>query len=80
MRRGSLETVIGALVVFVAIIFVVFASKITDYGRETGYLLFAEFNNIGSIKKGSDVRVGGIPVGKVMGLSLNPEPFKARVS
>ena len=50
MRRGSLETVIGALVVFVAIIFAVFASKITDYGRETGYLLFAEFNNIGSIK------------------------------
>ena len=80
MRRGSLETVIGALVVFVAIIFAVFASKITDYGRETGYLLFAEFNNIGSIKMGSDVRVGGIPVGKVMGLSLNPETFKARVS
>ncbi|MAQ77783.1 MAG: outer membrane lipid asymmetry maintenance protein MlaD [Pseudomonadota bacterium] len=80
MRRGSLETVIGALVVFVAIIFVVFASKITDYGRETGYLLFAEFNNIGSIKMGSDVRVGGIPVGKVIGLSLNPETFKARVS
>ena len=36
MRRGSLETVIGALVVFVAIIFVVFASKLLIMEEKQG--------------------------------------------
>ena len=80
MRRGSLETAVGALVIVIAVIFAIFTFKVTDYGRETGYLLFAEFNHVGSIKTGSDVRVGGIPVGKVTELSLNPETFKARIS
>ena len=80
MRRGSLETAVGALVIVIAVIFAIFTFKVTDYGRETGYLLFAEFNHVGSIKTGSDVRVGGIPVGKVIELSLNPETFKARIS
>ena len=80
MRRGSLETAVGALVIVIAVIFAIFTYKVTDYGRKTGYLLFAEFNHVGSIKTGSDVRVGGIPVGKVIELSLNPETFKARIS
>ena len=80
MRRGSFETAVGALVIVIAVIFAIFTYKVTDYGRKTGYLLFAEFNHVGSIKTGSDVRVGGIPVGKVIELSLNPETFKARIS
>ena len=80
MRRGSLETTVGALVIVIAVIFAIFAYNVTDYGRKTGYLLFAEFNHIGSIKTGSDVKVGGIPVGKVKELSLNSETFKARIS
>ena len=80
MRRGSLETAVGALVIVIAIIFAIFAYKVTDYGRKTGYLLFAEFNHVGSIKTGSAVKVGGIPVGKVTELSLNPETFKARIT
>ena len=80
MRRGSLETVVGALVIVIAVIFAFFTYKVTDYGRKTGYLLFAEFNHVGSIKTGRAVRVGGIPVGRVTELSLNPETFKARIS
>ena len=80
MRRGSLETAVGALVIVIAVIFAIFTYKVTDYGRKTGYLLFAEFNHVGSIKTGSDVKVGGVPVGKVTELSLNPETFKARIT
>ena len=80
MPRGSLETIVGAIVIVIAVIFAMFAYNVTDYGKKTGYLLFAEFNHVGSIKTGSDVKVGGIPVGKVTELSLNPETFKARIS
>ena len=52
MRRGSLETAVGALVIVIAVIFAIFTYKVTDYGRKTGYLLFAEFNHVGSIKTG----------------------------
>ena len=80
MRRGSLETIVGAIVIVIAVLFAMFAYNVTDYGKKTGYLLFAEFNHVGSIKTGSDVKVGGISVGKVTDLSLNPETFKARIS
>ena len=80
MRRGSLETTVGALVIVIAVIFAIFAYKVTDYGRRSGYLLFAEFNHVGSIRTGSDVKVVGIPLGKVSELSLNPTTFKARIS
>ena len=79
MRRGSIETSIGVVVVLLAIIFVVVAYNATDYRREAGYRLFAEFNKVGTIKTGSDVRVSGVPVGKVLDLSLDRETFKAKI-
>ena len=60
--------------IVIAIIFAIFAYKATDYGRKTGYFL-AEFNHVGSIKTGSAVKVGGVPVGKVTELS-NPRLSK----
>ena len=79
MRRGPIETSIGVIVVLLAIIFVVVAYNATDYRGESGYRLLAEFNKVGTIKTGSDVRVSGVPVGKVLGLSLDPETFKAKI-
>ena len=34
MRRGSLETAVGALVIVIAVIFAIFAYKVTDYGKK----------------------------------------------
>ena len=79
MRRGPIETSIGVVVVLLAVIFVVVAYNATDYRGESGYRLLAEFNKVGTIKTGSDVRVSGVPVGKVLGLSLDPETFKAEI-
>ena len=57
MRRGSFETAVGAVVIAIAVIFAMFTYNVTNYGGKTGYLLFAEFNHVGSIKTGSDVKV-----------------------
>ena len=34
MRRGSLETAVGALVIVIAVIFAIFAYEVTDYGKK----------------------------------------------
>tara|TARA_B100001123_G_C15256979_1_gene1005085 strand:+ start:332 stop:784 length:453 start_codon:yes stop_codon:yes gene_type:complete len=75
-----METGIGAIVLIIAIIFLTVAYRATDYRTTTGYRLFAEFNKLGTIKTGSDVRVSGVPIGKVSDLALDPETFKARIT
>ena len=75
-----METGIGAIVLIVAIIFLAVAYRATDYRTATGYRLFAEFNKVGTIKTGSDVRVSGVPIGKVSDLTLDSETFKAQLT
>ena len=44
-----------------------------------GYVLLADFDNISGLKVGDQVQVAGVPVGKVVEASLQPEGERARV-
>jgi len=80
MRGNMIETLIGAIVLAAAAMFLVFAYGAADLPGGVGYDLTAKFNKIGSVKVGSDVRVSGITVGTVTNLELDPETFKAEVT
>ena len=80
MRRNLIETGMGIVVLIVATVFLVLAYNSTDFHKDTGYLISAEFNKIGKIKIGSDVRVSGVPVGKVVALFLDPKSFMAQIT
>ncbi len=80
MQRGMIETLMGAVVLGVAALFLVFAYSAANLRASTGYDVTARFNKIGGVKIGSDVRVSGISVGSVTGLALDPNTFQAIVT
>ncbi len=79
MKRNPIETVLGAVVLVAAGMFLLFAYSIADLKAVTGYELKATFLKVGGLERGSDVRISGIDVGTVTGQSLNPETFQAQV-
>jgi phospholipid/cholesterol/gamma-HCH transport system substrate-binding protein len=79
MNRGLIETLMGAVVLLVAGVFIVLAYGATDIGGG-GYQLKADFNRATGVNVGSDVRLSGIKVGRVAALSLDPETYLARVT
>ena len=79
MRRNLIETALGVVVLAAAALFLMIALKTVDDGGGNGYQMTAEFNKIGSLKIGNDVRVSGVPVGKVLSVDLDENTFKAKI-
>ncbi len=79
MRESMFETLVGALVVVVAGVFLWFA--IARGGRASAgpdtYELEARFNNVSGIERGSDVRIAGVKAGVVKSIVGDPKRFEA---
>lgn len=80
MQKNIIETLMGAVVLAVAVVFFVFAYQGSGMRIEAGYKVNAKFNNASGIALGSDVRIGGIKIGTVSDLSLDAESYEAIVS
>jgi phospholipid/cholesterol/gamma-HCH transport system substrate-binding protein len=80
MKRSVIETLLGAAVLLVAMIFLVFSYKTANVSTGTGYDLVADFSGIGGLKAGDDVQISGVKIGTVKAVNLNPETFLARVT
>jgi len=79
MRGNVIETVMGAVVLVVAGLFLFFAYSTSQLRSVPGYLLTANFEHIDGIRDGSDVRISGIKVGSVTSATLDPTTFLATV-
>ena len=79
MQRNLIETIMGAVVIVVAAIFLVFAYTTADVRAVEGYDVSAKFDRIDGIKRSSDVRMAGIKIGTVMDSTLDPETYLAVV-
>jgi phospholipid/cholesterol/gamma-HCH transport system substrate-binding protein len=58
------------------------ATEATDYGMQVGddtYKVTARFSNIADLKDRAPVKIGGVTVGLVEGISLDPVEFNAIV-
>lgn len=79
MRGNVIETVMGAVVILVAALFLVFAYKSSQLRTVPGYQVSADFARVDGIRQGSDVRVSGIKIGSVVAEELDPKTFLANV-
>jgi phospholipid/cholesterol/gamma-HCH transport system substrate-binding protein len=79
MTRNAVETVMGAVVLVVAALFLFFAYTTSEGHAVSGYELTARFDRVGSLRDGADVRISGIKVGTVLGQTLDPKTFEAVV-
>jgi phospholipid/cholesterol/gamma-HCH transport system substrate-binding protein len=78
MNENATEVAVGGAVLAVAIGFLVYAAQATGLGSTAGsYELRAAFRSVEGVKLGTDVRMAGVKVGTVTGLSLNPDTFMA---
>jgi phospholipid/cholesterol/gamma-HCH transport system substrate-binding protein len=66
MSRSLVETLMGAVVLAVAIAFIVFAYTRSSVATVEGYEVTAKFTRVDGLLRGADVRVGGIKVGSVI--------------
>jgi phospholipid/cholesterol/gamma-HCH transport system substrate-binding protein len=80
MRKHVIETVMGAVVLLVAGLFVYFAAVTAEIRAAPGYPVTASFAKIGGLGKGSDVRISGVKVGSVTDFRLDPQTFEAVVT
>ena len=79
MKENKLEVIIGAVVIAVALGFVVFLYQSTglSVSNSKHYELKADFRSADGIHVGTDVRLAGVEVGTVSDLSLNVETYRA---
>lgn len=77
MRHNFLEAVMGGVVLVVAALFLNFAYQHSDSRSDDGYILKAFFNRIDGIKVGSDVKMSGVKIGTVTGISIDPDSYRA---
>ena len=81
MKSSAVETLVGAVIIAMALGFFTYAYKTAGLGgpASAGYHVTAEFDNASGVSIGSDVRIAGIKIGTVTGQGLNPKSFQARV-
>jgi phospholipid/cholesterol/gamma-HCH transport system substrate-binding protein len=79
MPSNIAETVIGAIVVAVAVLFLGFAYMRTGSGSLSGYDLNVRLAKADGLGIGTDVRISGIKVGSVSDLTLDPKTYLVTV-
>jgi phospholipid/cholesterol/gamma-HCH transport system substrate-binding protein len=81
-RNSSVEIGTGLFVLlgFAALFFM--ATQISSHGFEFGrhdYHLSAQFDNVGGLKAGAPVSIGGVTIGRVESIDYDSSSFKAVV-
>lgn len=80
MKRSVVETILGAVVIIVAGLFLYFSYEMGDVGSPTGYVVHADFSNVGGLNVGDDVQISGVKVGSIAAVTLLPDTYLARVT
>lgn len=80
MKQARLETIVGFIVIIIAVGFFVFAYNKSNVSKSSGgYKLTANFQNIDGITSGSDVKLAGINIGRVDSVTLNNDTYYASI-
>ncbi|MGI3168477.1 outer membrane lipid asymmetry maintenance protein MlaD [Pseudooceanicola sp. C21-150M6] len=78
MSQNTTEVIVGGVVLALAIGFGVYAGQAAGVGgASAGYPLTASFRSAEGVKLGTDVRLAGVKVGTVTGITLDPQTFRA---
>jgi phospholipid/cholesterol/gamma-HCH transport system substrate-binding protein len=76
MQNNTVETLIAAAVIAVAVGFFFFAYNSTHGGNYNTYEVRAALPSVDGIVSGADVRLHGIKIGSVSGIDLDQKTYK----
>ena len=74
MGHNVFETILGAVVLALAALFLTFAYSSADLHKVKGYVISANFPMVDGVKEGTDVKINGVKVGSVARLNLITDP------
>ena len=80
-KKNEIWVGIFLLAALLAALFVCLkAANVTSIRTEPTYTLYATFDNIGGLKARSPVSIGGVVVGRVADITLDPKTYLPRVT
>ncbi len=77
MKDNLVETLVGATVLVIATLVVLYGYSVSEADSGDGYVLSAQFDRVDGLTVGSDVRMSGIKVGTITALTLDTESYYA---
>lgn len=80
LPQRVIESLVGLFLLFAIAALTVLAFKVsglTSLFPEKTYRITAAFDDIGGLKVRAPVKIGGVQIGEVMNISLDPATFKA---
>lgn len=82
-KYGRIEILVGIFVLAGILSLTALAFKVSGltgfYDTKGGYFITAKFTEIGGLKPRARVSIAGVPVGRVVGMSLDKNTFQAVV-
>ena len=79
MRYSPIEIVMGAMVLVVAVGFLILGMQSINNNQKEGYNISLIFGSTSGLKNGDDVKISGINIGKITKLDLDVDDYNARV-
>ena len=82
-RNGLIEILVGGVVFFIALVFIIYAISTTTLNKhfsESAFSVEASFQSVEGIQIGSDVLLAGVKVGSVSRIRLNKKTFQAIIT
>lgn len=80
MKQNMVETLLGAIVLVIAIAFFIYGTGKSNAGSGVGgYHVNAQFTDIGGLNVGDDVKIAGVIVGSIANVQLDPVLYNADV-
>ena len=81
MKKINKEIILGVIIILLSL--VIFINLLNGYNsnksNNISFSLNSDFNNVGSLSVGNDIKIHGVKVGEVNNISINPEFFVANV-
>lgn len=79
MNTQTIEAIIGAIVLSIAIAFGFLGYQHSHWAKTQGYPLYASFNRVDGLSVGSEVRMSGVKIGAVTHMDIDPQTYLAKL-
>jgi phospholipid/cholesterol/gamma-HCH transport system substrate-binding protein len=82
LSQRKIESLVGLFLlaaIFAMLVLAFKVSGLTSFFKEKSFNVTAQFDDIGQLKVRAPIKMGGVLVGEVAGISLDPTTFKAVV-
>ena len=84
MQRRTIEIAVGIFFLLGIAAFIMLAIKVSGlsdvYVSREGYMITADFENVGGLKPRARVTIAGVPIGRVTSINFDKKDYIARVS